>query len=243
VIEVSKLSKQYGDFLAVRDVSFKIARGEVVGFLGPNGAGKTTTMRMITGFLPQTNGRIVVADRDFDKDPMGVRCAIGYLPEVPPLYPEMRVTEYVRFAAAIRDVPRSERRARVERALESCGLTGVAQRVISTLSRGYRQRVGLAQAIVHGPQVLVLDEPTSGLDPIQIVEIRKLIRALAADEGRTVVLSTHILPEVEEICGRILLISRGQIRLDGTLDEIRGQGTLEEVFLREAAPTHGGPDA
>jgi ABC-2 type transport system ATP-binding protein len=234
LIEVTGLSKRYGEVLAVRDVSFKVASGEVVGFLGPNGAGKTTTMRMLTGFLPPSSGRVVVAHHDLAAEPMKARRAIGYLPEIPPLYPEMRVVEYVTYTAALRDVPRAERRAKVERALQICGLADVSRRVIGTLSKGYRQRVGLAQAVVHEPAVLVLDEPTAGLDPVQIREIRNLIGTLANEQGRTVVLSTHILAEVEQICSRVILISRGRVRLDGPLQEVRGQGTLEEVFLREA---------
>jgi ABC-2 type transport system ATP-binding protein len=217
-------------------VSFKVNRGEVVGFLGPNGAGKTTTMRMITGFLPPSSGRIEVAGHDIELAPLPARRAVGYLPETPPLYPEMRVENYVRYVAALKDVPRGERGPKVERALEACSLTDVRRKVIGTLSKGFRQRVGLAQAIVHEPEVLVLDEPTAGLDPVQIAEIRTLIRDLADDEGRTVILSTHILPEVEAICRRVLLISYGEIRVDGPLDEVRGAGTLEDVFLREAAP-------
>jgi ABC-2 type transport system ATP-binding protein len=236
VIEASGLSKRYGDLVAVRGVSFRIERGEVVGFLGPNGAGKTTTMRMLTGFLPPSEGTVSVAGHDMLEDPIEARRAIGYLPETPPLYPEMRVDDYLRYVAAIKDVTRAARGERIEKALASCGLLDVRRRVIRTLSKGYRQRVGLAQAIVHEPQVLVLDEPTSGLDPVQIVEIRRLIKALAEVEGRTVILSTHILPEVEAICRRVILISQGRIRVDGALDAVRGTGTLEDVFLREAAP-------
>ena len=235
MIEVTGLSKRYGDVLAVRDVSFKVASGEVVGFLGLNGAGKTTTMRMLTGFLPPSSGQVVVAGHDLATEPMEARRAIGYLPEVPPLYPEMRVIEYVRYVAALKDVPGSERHAKVDRALQICGLADVSRKVIGTLSKGYRQRVGLAQAVVHEPSVLVLDEPTAGLDPAQIVEIRKLIRELADEQKRTVILSTHILPEVEQICRRVILLSRGQLRVDGSLDEVRGQGSLESVFLREAS--------
>jgi len=233
VIEVKGISRRYGDFLAVDDVSFEVAKGEVVGFLGPNGAGKTTTMRMITGFLPPSAGKVTVAGHDLDEEPLALRRAIGYLPETPPLYPEMRVCDYVRYVAALKDVPRSERGGRVEHALAACALGDVAMSVIGTLSKGYRQRVGLAQAIVHEPEVLILDEPTAGLDPVQIAEIRALIRDLAQEEGRTVLLSTHILPEVEAICRRVLLISYGKIRIDGTIDEVRGEGTLEEAFLRE----------
>ena len=235
MIEVEGLSRRYGDFVAVNDVSFSVREGEVVGFLGPNGAGKTTTMRMLTGFLPPSEGRVTVGGFDFDAAPLEARRSIGYLPETPPLYPEMRVRDYVRYVAALKDVPRAEVAEKVDKALAACGLDEVADKVIGRLSKGFRQRVGLAQAIVHEPAVLVLDEPTAGLDPQQIKEIRRLIQDLAEEEGRTVILSTHILPEVEAICKRVLLISRGRIRVDGTLDEVRGGGTLEEVFLREAS--------
>ncbi len=233
MIEVEKLTRRYGDFTAVRDVSFEVARGEVVGFLGPNGAGKTTTMRVLTGFISASDGRVEVAGHDVAAEPLAARAAVGYLPETPPLYPEMRVEDYVRYAAAINDVPRRARPERVDHALESCGLIDVRRQVIGTLSKGYRQRVGLAQAIVHEPPVLVLDEPTSGLDPMQIGEIRELIRHLAAEEKRTVILSTHVLAEVEAICQRVLIIAYGQLRLDATLDEARAQGSLEQAFVRE----------
>jgi ABC-2 type transport system ATP-binding protein len=242
MIEVKGLTKRYGELVAVRDVSFTLRRGEVVGFLGPNGAGKTTTMRMITGFVPPSSGSVRVAGHDLEAEPMAARRAIGYLPELPPLYPEMRVDDYVRYVAALKTVPRADRGDRVDKALASCGLAEVRRKVIGTLSKGYRQRVGLAQAIVHEPEVLVLDEPTAGLDPVQIAEIRNLIRDLAEEEGRTVILSTHILPEVEAICRRVLLISYGEIRVDGALEEVRGAGTLEDVFLREARPVRQ-PDA
>jgi ABC-2 type transport system ATP-binding protein len=237
VIEVERLGKRYGELAAVSDVSFRAERGEVVGFLGPNGAGKTTTMRMVTGFLPPSTGRVRVAGFDLLESPRAARRAIGYLPEQPPLYPEMRVADYVNFVASIKDVPAKERPGKVERALAACALLEVRNRVIGRLSKGFRQRVGLAQAIVHDPAVLVLDEPTAGLDPLQIVEIRNLIRSLADEGGRTIVLSTHILPEVEAICRRVILISGGRIRVDGPLAEIKGSGTLEDVFLREAAAT------
>jgi ABC-2 type transport system ATP-binding protein len=244
VIEVRGVSKRYGEFVAVRDVSFEVARGEVVGFLGPNGAGKTTTMRVLTGFLPATSGSVKIAGHDMSAHgPEGLeaRRAIGYLPETPPLYPEMRVDDYLRFVARIKDVPRARLEQRVDKAVAACGLEDVRQRLIGRLSRGFRQRVGLAQAIVHEPEVLVLDEPTTGLDPIQMAEIRRLIRELAEHEGRTVILSTHILPEVEAICQRVLLISHGEIRIDGSLEEVVGQGTLEDVFMREAAPAKDTP--
>lgn len=233
VIRVDGLCKRYGSFEAVRDVSFSIERGEVVGFLGPNGAGKTTTMRVLTGFLPPTRGRVTVAGFDLAREPLAARRAVGYLPEIPPLYPEMRVEDYVAYAAALHDVARAVRREKVGRALAACGLVDVRRRVIGTLSKGYRQRVGLAQAIVHEPEVLVLDEPTAGLDPAQITEIRALIQSLAETHGRTIILSTHVLAEVEAICKRVLILAYGEMCLDGTLDEVRGDGTLEQVFLRE----------
>ncbi len=233
MIRVSGLTKRYGNLVAVRDVSFEVEKGEVVGLLGPNGAGKTTTMRMLTSFLTPTAGQVVVGDHDVSEDPEGVRRSVGYLPEVPPLYPEMRVVDYVRYVAAINDVPRGVRQEKVERALSACGLDGVARQVIQTLSRGFRQRVGLAQAIVHEPPVLILDEPTSGLDPVQILEIRALIRSLAEEEGRTIILSTHILAEVEAICSRVLIIAYGALRLDAPLAVVQESGSLEEVFLRE----------
>lgn len=236
MIEVRGVSKRYGDFVAVRQVSFEVERGEVVAFLGPNGAGKTTTMRMLTGCLAPTSGSVKIAGHDMLAEASEARRAVGYLPERPPLYLEMRVDDYVRYVARIKDVPRAEISNKVDKALLACGLDEVRRRVIGRLSRGFRQRVGLAQAIVHEPEVLVLDEPTSGLDPVQMAEIRRLIREFADQEGRTVILSTHILPEVEAICRRVLLISYGEIRVDGALEDVVGQGTLEDVFMREAAP-------
>jgi ABC-2 type transport system ATP-binding protein len=233
VIKADGLCKRYGGLTAIRGVSFEVAKGEVVGFLGPNGAGKTTTMRILTGYMPPSEGSAVVAGFDLARAPREAKRVIGYLPETPPLYPEMRVRDYVGYVAALHDVPRAQRASKVERALGACGLDAVANRVIGTLSKGFRQRVGLAQAIVHEPAVLVLDEPTSGLDPIQIAEIRELIRRLAAEEGRTVILSTHILAEVEAICQRVLLIAYGRLRVDATLDALRAQGSLEQVFVRE----------
>jgi len=232
-IEVDGLSKRYGDHQAVRDLSFAVRAGEVVGFLGPNGAGKTTVMRILTGFMPASDGSVRIAGHDVFADAIAARRAIGYLPETPPLYPEMTPASYVDFVARLKDVPRAGRRAAVERALERCGLADVRHREIRQLSKGYRQRVGLAQAIVHEPQVLVLDEPTVGLDPIQIREIRALIAELSASGRQTVILSTHILPEVEAICRRVILIGRGQKVLDQPLAELIAGGTsLEEVFTR-----------
>ncbi len=238
MIEARGLTKRYGDVVAVDDVSFQIGKGEVVGFLGPNGAGKTTTMRMLTGFVPPTDGTAVIAGHDIFTDPIAARRAIGYLPETPPLYPEMTVESYVAYVAKINDVARGKRKPAVARALERCGLADVRRRVIGTLSKGYRQRVGLAQAIVHVPPVLILDEPTVGLDPIQVREIRQLISDLASPEQgesqHTVVLSTHILPEVEAICRRVILVNEGRKVIDKPLSELTAGGmTLDEVFVRE----------
>jgi ABC-2 type transport system ATP-binding protein len=248
MIEASGLSKRYGDLVAVDRVTFSVQPGEVVGFLGPNGAGKTTTMRMLTGFVPPTDGSATIAGHDIFDEPLAARRAVGYLPETPPLYPEMSVEDYVLYVAKLKDVPRAKRRAAVDRALERCGLADVRRRVIGALSKGYRQRVGLAQAIVHDPAVLILDEPTVGLDPIQIREIRALIADLAAerqgDRARTVILSTHILPEVEAICRRVFVINRGRIVVDQPLAELtRGGATLEEVFARATAREPVEPEA
>lgn len=237
MIEARDLSKRYGEMNAVDHVSFAIAQGEVVGFLGVNGAGKTTTMRMLTGFLPPTDGTARIAGHDIFRDALAARRAIGYLPETPPLYPEMNVQGYLTFVARLKDVPRKCVREAVERAMERCGLIEVRRRVIGALSKGFRQRVGIAQAIVHDPEVLILDEPTVGLDPIQIREIRDLIAALACSpqEGKqkTVILSTHILPEVAAICQRVILIHEGKKILDAPLDDlVRSGKNLEEIFVR-----------
>jgi ABC-2 type transport system ATP-binding protein len=239
VIEARDITKRYGDFLAVDHVSFTAGAGEVVGFLGPNGAGKTTTMRILTGFLPATDGIAKIDGHDIFEDPLAARRAVGYLPETPPLYPEMDVSGYLHYVAKIKDVPRKQRREAVERAMQRCGLTDVSRRVIGALSKGYRQRVGIAQAIVHNPAVLILDEPTVGLDPIQIREIRALIADLAAPRegapGHTIVLSTHILAEVEAICRRVIIINRGKKVVDTSLAELTQDGTrLEDVFARAA---------
>ncbi len=235
MIQVEGLSKHYGDVVAVDKVSFSVARGEVVGFLGPNGAGKTTTMRMLTGFVPPSDGTASIAGHDIFEDSMGARRSVGYLPETPPLYPEMRVRDYLGYVAAIKDLPRRSRREAVDRALERCGLADVRKRVIGTLSKGYRQRVGIAQAIVHDPPVLILDEPTVGLDPIQVNEIRTLIAELAGGDARhTVVLSSHILNEVSAICQRIIMINEGRKTVDAPIEELTANGrSLEELFARE----------
>ncbi|UCE84634.1 MAG: ABC transporter ATP-binding protein [Deltaproteobacteria bacterium] len=248
MIEARELTKRYGDLTAVDSVSFEIQRGEVVGFLGVNGAGKTTTMRMLTGFLPATDGTALIAGHDIFGEPLAARRAVGYLPEAPPLYPEMDVEGYLAYVAALKDVPRGARREAVERAVTRCGLSEVRRRVIGNLSKGFRQRVGLAQAIVHEPPVLILDEPTVGLDPTQIREIRSLIAELASPrEGETqqaVILSTHILPEVEAICRRVILIHEGRKVVDGSVEALTSEyGTLDQMFARHtyAAEPTGAP--
>jgi ABC-2 type transport system ATP-binding protein len=240
MIEAKELSKRYGDIVAVDGVSFAVGKGEVVGFLGPNGAGKTTCMRMLTGFLPPTEGTAAIAGHDIFEDPIAARRSVGYLPESPPLYPEMTVTSFLAYVARIKDVPRARRRGAVDRALERCALVEVRRRVIGTLSKGFKQRVGLAQAIVHDPPVLILDEPTIGLDPLQVREIRGLIAELAApakgEQQQTVILSTHILAEVEAICRRVILISEGRKAVDAPLEDLTADGhALEEIFTRETA--------
>ena len=221
MIEVEGLTKVFVDEAVVDDVSFFVPEGQVLGFLGPNGAGKTTTMRMITAFLPPTAGRVVVAGIDLDQDPIGLRRHLGYLPENVPLYPELRVEEHLRFRAAVEEVPRSEVKARIDEVCERCLIEDVRRQVIGTLSKGYRQRVGLAGALIHKPMVLILDEPTVGLDPNQIIKVRELIAELGRDH--TVVLSTHILPEVEQVCERVAIIDRGRIVADGTPDALRAR--------------------
>jgi len=219
MIEVENLSKVYVDEPVVRDLSFFVPEGQVLGFLGPNGAGKTTVMRMLTAFLPPTTGRVVVAGVDLDQDSVDLRRNVGYLPENVPLYPEMRVDEYLRFRADVEEVPRADVRARMDDVIERCLIGEVRRQVIGTLSKGFRQRVGLAGALIHRPPVLILDEPTVGLDPNQIIKVRELITELGRDH--TVLLSTHILPEVEQVCKRVFIIDRGRIVADGTPDALR----------------------
>ncbi len=214
MIHAERLTKRYGAITAVQDVSFEVRRGEVLGFLGPNGAGKTTTMRILTGFIPATAGTATVAGCDIFEQSLEVRRRIGYLPEQPPLYPEMTVTEYLRFVAGIKGIERRRSAAAVGRMLERCAIGEVRARLLGNLSRGYRQRVGLAQALIHDPEVLILDEPTGGLDPKQIIEIRRLIKALAGE--RTVILSSHILPEVTATCSRVVIIHQGRVVAEDT---------------------------
>lgn len=230
MIEVEGLTKRYGDVTAIENVSFRVNKGEIVGFLGPNGAGKTTTMRIITGFLPATFGNVSVSGYDVFKEGMKVKKKIGYLPEHPPVYTDMSVGAYLRFVAKIKGVSRGQRNNAINRVVERCGIADVRDVLIGKLSKGYKQRVGLAQAMVHDPEVLILDEPTIGLDPKQIIEIRQLIKSLAGDH--TIILSTHILPEVSMICQRVLIIDQGRIVADDSLEKLTATMSLENVFLK-----------
>lgn len=229
MIEVKGLCKSYGEVSVVSDVSFTAEKGEILGFLGPNGAGKTTTMRMLVTFLPPTSGTATVAGFDIVKDADQVRSRIGYMPESPPLYGEMRVTEYLSFMGEIKGVPSATLKERVSDVIEVCNLTDVSRRLCGHLSKGFRQRVGLAQAIIHNPEVIILDEPTSGLDPVQIIEIRRLISSLA--EHHTVILSTHILPEVTEVCSKVVIIADGRVVLESSLEDIVRDRPLEQAFM------------
>jgi len=230
MIEVQQLTKRYGDLTAVSNISFRVASGQILGFLGPNGSGKTTTMRIITGFMPATSGTVKVAGFDIFDDSFEARKRIGYLPESPPLYNDMTVTAYLRFVARIKGMPKTEIPDALDRVLTRCGLAKVTDRVNGHLSKGFRQRVGLAQAIIHNPEVLILDEPTVGLDPQQIIEIRALIKELTG--AHTVVLSTHILPEVAQVCEKVVIISSGRVVMEDMLENLTKGQTLEEVFLR-----------
>jgi ABC-2 type transport system ATP-binding protein len=230
MIEVLGLVKRFGDTAALDGVTFRVEPGEIVGFLGPNGAGKSTTLRILSTFLTQDAGEARVAGFDVLREPMDVRRRIGYLPEHPPLDLDHTVSEYLGFCAALRGVPRKGRRAAVASVAERCGLAQVTGRLIGNLSKGFRQRVGLAQALVHQPSVIVLDEPTIGLDPHQIREIRNLIRSLAGDH--TVLLSSHILPEVAMTCSRVVVIHRGRVAADVPVDASAAGAGLEETFLR-----------
>jgi len=231
MIDVENLTKYYGQRAAIRDVTFNVGKGEIVGLLGPNGAGKTTTMRILTGYLPATSGKAVVAGFNVADNPMEVRKRLGYLPETVPLYTDMTVYAYLDFTAKLRGVPGKGRKRRVEEVIDLCRLGEVRNKVIAKISRGYRQRVGLAQAIVHNPQVIILDEPTVGLDPRQIIEIRQVIRDLAG--GHSLILSTHILPEVSTLCDRVVIINRGRVLVEDTLANLQQQGTEAERLRLE----------
>ena len=239
MIEVQHLTKRYGRVTAVDDVSFRVERGEILGFLGPNGAGKTTTMRILTGYMPATDGKAIVAGFDVFDQPIEAKRRTGYLPETPPLYPDMSVIEYLEFVAKIKGVPSNERSSRIRQVMQRTRIDDVASRQCAKLSKGYRQRVGLAQAILHNPDVLILDEPTAGLDPKQIIETRELIKELAGDH--TIILSTHILPEVSQTCQRVVIINKGRVVAVDTPDNLtarlRGSETL---FVQVDA---GGADA
>ncbi|MFC5448734.1 ABC transporter ATP-binding protein [Paenibacillus aestuarii] len=235
MLEVKQVSKLYENERGVHNIDFSMQRGEIVGFLGPNGAGKTTTMRMITGYLNPTRGQILVDGLSMADHPKKARRKIGYLPETPPLYPEMTVQSYLRFIANLRDVPAREQKLRVAEVIDKLGLQGREKQVIRALSKGYKQRLGLAQAILHKPDLLILDEPTSGLDPKQIIEIRQLIHELG--ENHTVLLSTHILPEINAICNRVLMINQGRVVLDEHPENLgRSMGETFEVSLEVKGP-------
>ncbi|MEN6625686.1 MAG: ATP-binding cassette domain-containing protein [Candidatus Sumerlaeia bacterium] len=235
MIEVSRLTKVYGLTEAVKDISFSVGRGEIMGFLGPNGAGKTTTMRIMTCYTPATSGSVVIGGHDTRKDSFAARRILGYLPESAPLYQDMEVRAYLRFMSEIKGHPGSRRRAFVDEVVEECGLEQVVGRVIRNLSKGYRQRVGLAQTLLGNPEVLILDEPTVGLDPRQIAEIRELIRGMAG--RRTVILSTHILPEVSMTCQRVVIINNGRIEAEGTPEHLVSRvGGANLVMLTVEGP-------
>jgi gliding motility-associated transport system ATP-binding protein len=218
MVYVHNLTKRYGSLVAVENLSFRLDRGDVLGFLGPNGAGKTTTMRIITGYMPPTKGTVHIEGVDIFDNPLQAKKLIGYLPENPPLYADMTVSEYLDFVADIKQVTRKEKKSRIFYVIEKCGLSDVRKRIIGHLSKGYRQRVGIAQALVNNPSVLILDEPTIGLDPLQIIEIRDLIKSLSGE--RTVILSTHILPEVTMICSKVVIINEGKMVLEEALDNL-----------------------
>jgi ABC-2 type transport system ATP-binding protein len=235
MISVQGLTKRYGRATAVNNISFEVKKGDIVGFLGPNGAGKTTTMRVLTCFLPPTEGKVSVAGFDVVQHPLQVKRHIGYLPETPPLYPEMEVTEYLHFAGQIKGISSADIASRTATVVDKCFLGDVRYKLIAKLSKGYRQRVGLAQALIHNPEVLILDEPTSGLDPKQIIETRKLIRSLAGDH--TIILSTHILPEVSSTCESVIIINQGKLEAIDTPENLtsRLQGH-ETVYVDVEGP-------
>lgn len=229
MIKVNNLTKRFGDLLAIDDVSFEVKKGEILGLLGPNAAGKTTTMRILTCYMPATSGTAEVAGFDIFKHPMEVKKRIGYLPEFPPLYMDMTVKGYLNFVAKIKGVPRKDRKERFDYVVTKCALTEVVGRLIGNLSKGFKQRVGLAGALIHDPEVLVLDEPTIGLDPRQIADIRNLIKSFAGQH--TVILSTHILPEVTMVCNRALIINKGKVISQESLETLTKGRSLEEAFL------------
>lgn len=230
MIEGSHLTKKYGGHLAVDDVSFTVEDGQIYGLLGPNGAGKSTIMNILTGYLSATSGQVTVAGHPLPEEADEAKACVGYLPEQPPLYPEMTVGEYLNFVAELKKVPRAQRKEQVLRAARRTGLEKVLPRLIRNLSKGYKQRVGIAQALLGSPKIIILDEPTVGLDPAQVIEMRKLIRELG--KAHTVILSSHILSEVQAVCQQVLILSKGKLAASGTLQELTADGrSLEEVFL------------
>ena len=230
MIEVSHLTKKYGGHLAVDDVSFTVEDGQIYGLLGPNGAGKSTIMNILTGYLSATSGQVTVAGHPLPEEADEAKACVGYLPEQPPLYPEVTVGEYLNFVAELKKVPRAQRKEQVLRAARRTGLEKVLPRLIRSLSKGYKQRVGIAQALLGSPKIIILDEPTVGLDPAQVIEMRKLIRELG--KAHTVILSSHILSEVQAVCQQVLILSKGKLAASGTLQELTADGrSLEEVFL------------
>jgi len=238
MITVKNISKSFGRTQVLGNVSFEIGKGEIVGFLGPNGAGKTTLMRILTSYFPPDNGFVAIAGYNLKMDSFFARQKIGYLPETPPLYQDMRVVDYLKFSAKLKGIETRDLNRQIEKALETCKLNDAAHKIISVLSKGYKQRVGIAQAIIHDPEVLILDEPTSGLDPLQILQVRQLIQNL--EHKRTVILSTHILSEIEQIAKRVIILNKGEIVADQNLDELftaHGPGArLEDIFLKLTSP-------
>src|SRR6201998_3049185 len=237
MIKVEGLTKRYARNVAVDHISFQVEKGQIVGFLGPNGAGKTTTMRMLTCFMPPTDGTAEVAGFDVAEHPMEVKRRIGYLPETPPVYPEMDVDEYLDFAGRLKGISSADIKRRVDDSVAKCALGDVRHKLIGKLSKGYRQRVGLAQAIIHNPDVLILDEPTSGLDPQQIIEIRHLLKELAGEH--TIILSTHILPEVEQLCERVIIIAKGKLVATDTVQNLTSRLRGAETVAVEIAARNG----
>lgn len=236
MIEVKNLTKKYGDRVAVDSISFTVNKGEILGFLGQNGAGKTTTMKILTGFMAATEGTVNIGGHDVMADPLEVKKKIGYLPENPPLYNELLVSEYLNFVAELRGIPKAERKSKIDSAVERCQLGNVRERLIGNLSKGYRQRVGIAQAIVHEPAVVILDEPTIGLDPKQVTEARSLIKSMRGE--RTLIYSTHILPEVAATCDRIIVIHEGKLVAQESIAEINASGLIKtEIVTRKASET------
>lgn len=232
MIIFKNVTKSFGEVQALKGVSFEINKGEIVGFLGQNGAGKTTIMRILTSYLPATSGEVIIDGDEVSRNSLAIRKKIGYLPETPPLYSDMSVRGYLKFAAQLKDVPAKLQSVQIDKSIEDCNLKNVQYKIIGTLSKGYKQRVGIAQAIINDPEVLILDEPTIGLDPVQIIQVRNLIKSL--ERKRTVIISTHILSEIQQIAQRVLIIKSGEIIIDETLENLLRQfgANLEDIFLK-----------